>query len=343
MKKCFVSILLIGALLCSMTGCGQNASTDTGTVQQDALQSGREKGQIHIRLGIGANAESSLGKGAQYMCDKVEEYSNGEITMELFADSLLGGDRDMIEGVSLGTIEMCNVATGTVGNFSDAFFVLDMPYVVTDRQTAYDALDGDTGRNILNTLNNTGIYGLSFWELGYRQLFTTNKIVSSPSDLKGLKIRVMENDLHIALWNGMGAYATPMSVSEVFTALQQGTIDAMENPIGPILTGKYYEAAPNCILTNHIYSATVNMINKDLYDSLTDEQREILKRADAEARAYERQLVQEEDLSAIEEWKAAGGTVTEVNIDEWQDAAGFIFDDFSDKIDMNVVNALRGE
>jgi tripartite ATP-independent transporter DctP family solute receptor len=299
--------------------------------------------KAHLRVGIGSASDSALVHGVRRMAQLVEEYSEGEITMEPFPDSVLGGDRDMIEGVSLGTIEMCNVATGPVGNFSDKFFVLDLPYIVTDRELAHRVLDGEIGREILDSLHPAGIHVLSFWELGYRQLYATKRIIRKPDDVKGMKLRVMENDVHIALWNGLGAYATPMSISEVFTALQQGTIDGHDNPIGSTYIGKYYEADPNCSLTYHVYSPTVNMINKTLYDSLTNKQKAALMRADTEARAYERGLIVKEDEGAIEGWQKAGGTVTEVDVKEWQQAASFMLDLFKDRIDMKVVKAMRGE
>ena len=238
---------------------------------------------------------------------------------------------------------MCNIATGPIANFSASFLPLDLPYVVTDRQTAYSVLDGEMGREVLDTLESTGIYAMSFWELGYRDLYNAKKIVEHPEDLKGLKIRVMENDVFISLFNGLGAYATPMSIGEVFTSLQQGTIDGHDNPIGVTVAGSFYEADPNCTKTHHVYSATVSMINRAFFDSLPAEYQQWIVEADAEARDYERQLVQDLEEKDYAAWIENGGTVTDIDMDEWAQACSFVVDDYKDQIDMDFVNALRGQ
>ncbi len=297
---------------------------------------------VRIRVGIGASADSSLGQGVEYFAKILDEKSGGKIKAELYAGSSLGGDRETIEGVGMGMFEMCNIATGPIANFSDKFFPLDLPYVVTDRETAYKVLDGEMGRKILDSLESTGIFGLSFWELGFRDLYNTKGIIEHPEQLKGLKIRVMESDIYVSLINGLGAYATPMSIGEVFTALQQKTIDGHDNPIGPTLSGKFYEADKHCTKTHHVYSATVSMINRKFFDSLPEEYQNWIIEADQEARDYERKLVQEEEDIAYETWINNGGTVTNVDMNEWRDACSFVVDQYKDNIDMNFVNALRG-
>ena len=297
---------------------------------------------VRIRVGIGTTADSALGKGVEYFGQLLNEKSGGKIQVELYASNMLGGDREMIEGVGMGMFEMCNIATGTVANFSSSFFPLDLPYVVTDRETAYAALDGPEGRAILDTLENTGIFALSFWELGFRDMYNTRGEIAHPDQLKGLKFRVMENDIYITLFNGLGAYATPMNIGEVFTALQQKTIDGHDNPIGVTLSGKYYEADKYCTKSHHVYSATVNMINREFFDSLPAEYQQWIIEADQEARDYERQLVQEEEDAAYAGWVEAGGVVTEVDMNEWAEACSFVIDKYSDQVDMDFVNALRG-
>lgn len=337
-----VSVLLAAVLL---AGCGNGSNSGTqaaGGATQAQAENASGGETVKIRVGIGAAADSALGKGVEYFGQLLDEKSGGLIQVELAANSVLGGDRETIEGVGLGTIEMCNIATGPIANFSDKFMPLDLPYVVTDRETAYTALDNESGRAVLDSLENTGIYAMSFWELGFRDLYNTKKIIEHPADVSGLKIRVMENDVYISLFNGLGAYATPMSIGEVFTSLQQGTIDGHDNPIGVTVTGAFYEADPNCTKTHHVYSATVSMINRKFFDSLPAEYQQWIVEADADARDYERQLVIEEEESAYAAWIEAGGTVTDVDMNEWADACSFVLEEYKDKLDMNFVNALRG-
>ena len=298
---------------------------------------------MKLRVGIGAAADSSLGRGVEYFGDVLREKSDGKIQVELCAGSILGGDRETIEGVGLGTVEMCNIATGPIANFSEKFLALDLPYVVTDRETAYQVLDGEKGRDILDSLENSGIYAMSFWELGFRDLYNTRKIIEHPEDVKDLKIRVMENDVYISLFNGLGAYATPMNIGEVFTALQQGTVDGHDNPIEPTVAGKFYEADKNCTKTHHVYSATVSMINRNFFDSLPEEYQKWIVEADAEARDYERKLVMDADEDAYKAWMEAGGTVTDVDIEEWASACSFVLEEYADRLDMDFVDALHGK
>lgn len=348
-----LSMILAIIMVLSLSACGDpgtNSSTpapntdesSSSTAETTTPSSGTGPSVV-LRVGIGATADSSLGKGLTYMGQLLEEYSKGDMTLELYPDNLLGGDRDMVEAVSMGTIEMCNVATGTISNFCEELFTLDMPFLITDLERAYAVFDGEQGRELLDNLHRSNIEGLGFWEVGTRVLYSREVPIVHPEDVAALKFRVMESDVHQTLWNGLGAYATPMSIGEVFTALQQGVIDGHDNPINVTYTQKMYEVEPYCTLTNHIYCASINIINKDLYDSLTDEQREILNRADAEARAYERTLVAEDDEAAKEGWLASGGTIYEVDAQEWVEATAFAYETFADKIDMDLVNAFRGK
>lgn len=348
MKNNVQKIMAMILMALFLAGCGNGSKTDSNISDVDNTQkesTGKDAdGEIvRLRVGIGATADSALGQGVEYFGKVLDEKSGGKIQVELCAGSILGGDRETIEGVGLGTFEMCNIATGPISNFSEKFLALDLPYVITDRDAAYTALDSEKGREVLDSLENSGIYALSFWELGFRDLYNTKKIIEHPEDLKGLKIRVMENDVYISLFNGLGAYATPMSIGEVFTSLQQGTIDGHDNPIGPTLTGKYYEADKNCTKTHHVYSATVSMINRDFFDRLPAEYQQWIIEADEEAKNYERKLVQEEEEESYKAWEQAGGTVTDVDMEEWADACAFILEEYKDKLDMEFVNALRGQ
>lgn len=332
MRRLFSSVILL--LVASGMVFASGAQEKTPVLNSDE--------PLILRVGIGANGDSSLGQGINYFGKVLEEKSGGKIKVDLYASNVLGGDREMIEGVGMGTFEMCNIATGTVANFSRDFFPLDLPYVVTDRFKAYEVLDGPKGRAILDTLESSGIFALSFWELGFRDLYNVRRPIVKPADLKGLKIRVMENDIYITLINGLGAYATPMSIGEVFTSLQQKTIDGHDNPIGVTLAGKFYEAVKYCSKTHHVYSATVNMINRKFFNSLPEEYQKWIIEADEEARNHERKLVQEEEIEAYRKWEAAGGSVNEVDATEWAEACSFVVDKYKDRVDMEFVKALRG-
>ena len=157
------------------------------------------------------------------MQELLEEYSEGEMTLDIYPNSQLGNERDMMESVGLGVQEMCLVSTGPIPNFVSDFAVLDMPYLFEDAQDAYDKLDGEVGQSLLDQLGTQRIKGVGYWENGFRQLTNNDKVIEKPEDLAGVKIRTMENRVHIASYEALGATATPMAWSEIFTALSQGT------------------------------------------------------------------------------------------------------------------------
>ncbi len=161
----------------------------------------------------------------------------------------LGDERQVVEGLQLGTVHLTVTSTGPLGGFVPDMNVLDLPFLFRDAAHAYKVLDGEIGRGLLDKFEAVGIKGLAFWENGFRHVTTTKKPVEKPSDLKGLKIRVMENRVHQAAFRQLGADATPMAWGEVFTSLQQGLLDAQENPIPIVSTFKLYEVQKYLSLT----------------------------------------------------------------------------------------------
>src|SRR5574343_299779 len=163
--------------------------------------------------------------------DAVEKSSNGAFKFKQFPSSALGGERDMIEGLQLGTLEAVIVSTGALSNFVPEVGVVDIPFLFRDTQHARNVLDGDFGQDLLTKFKKRGLIALAWGEQGFRHLSNNKVSVSKPEDLKGLKIRVTENPVHITAFRTLGASPTPMSWPEVISALQQGTIDGQENPI----------------------------------------------------------------------------------------------------------------
>lgn len=345
MKK-LISILLIACLCISLAACGsgakaQSAPTSIPVQQEAAAEPAAEP--IVIRYNMGSAEGSTLDVGARYMGELLDEWTDGRITVEVYNSNALGSDRELIEALALGDLEMANIATGTVTNFSSAFKPLDLPYVVKDRETAYKVLDGEKGQAVLDTLEASNIKGLSYWELGWRVLYNNLKEINTPEDLKNVKIRTMENDIYLNLFNGIGAYAIAMSVSELYTALQQGTVNACENPIGAQYEGGYYEVVPYVSVTNHVYCACISMISLDFWNSLTPEDQELIAKADAMGRDYCRSYCAEQEDAYYQKWIDAGGTVTYVDTDVWAERCTFVAESYADEIDMDFVNALRGE
>ena len=255
MKNKILAVLLAVTLVGVMTACGNSSegdSTDTSTAQSSGSATdseaknedtmlGSDSAALRLKVGTTTAPDGHYVKGLQEMQRLLEEYSDGGMTLDIYPNSQLGNERDMMENVGMGVQEMCLISTGPIPNFVSDFAVLDLPYLFEDEAHAYEVLDGEIGTSLLGQLDSQGIKGVGFWENGFREVTNDKKEIKTPEDLKGMKIRTMENSVHMATYQTLGATATPMAWSEIFTALQQGTVDGQENPIAIIESAKVYE------------------------------------------------------------------------------------------------------
>jgi tripartite ATP-independent transporter DctP family solute receptor len=333
-----IAFLLMLAMIFALTACGTNTAPTPGP---DADKPSDEK--IVIRLGFSTEPDSHYGKGSAEFERLVEEYTNGKVDVQLFPSATLGNERDMIEGISLGTLEMCLSSTGPMPNFSKEFQVFDLPFIITDKDRAYEVMDGETGQQILASLEPLNIKGLGFWENGFRHISNSKKEIVHPTDMAGIKLRTMENPIHMATFQLLGAMPTPMAFSELFTALQQGTIDGQENPLVIFDTNKFSEAQDYLSLTGHVYSPSIMMISKSTFESYPQDVQDAILRAEKEARTWERNFCTQMDQELVDKIKAAGVKVTEVDKAEWQKACEPIYAQYEDEINPEYIKALTGK
>ncbi|MDR3331171.1 MAG: DctP family TRAP transporter solute-binding subunit [Synergistaceae bacterium] len=243
----------------------------------------------------------------EYIKKPVEEKTNGSIVVEVYPNAQLGGDRQATEAVQLGTIEMTATAAAIVSGFETQFTVLDFPYLFKDKPTAYRALDGELGQRLNDLLpKGQGMRNLVFMENGMRHVTNNRGPISKPEDLKGLKIRTMENPVHQATFKILGANPTPINFGELYTALQQKTVDAQENALPMVFSGKFYEVQKFLSLTGHFYAPSVLLINEDFWQSLTDEERKIIQDAAVIYRDNHRRVNSEEEVKLLDEIKSKG-------------------------------------
>lgn len=347
MKKKMLAVLLGAVMAVSATACGGGAADSAGSAGGTAAETagaettegedtlmGSDSATVRFKVGTTTAPEGHYVKGLIEMQSLLEEYSDGEMTLDIYPNSQLGNERDMMENVGMGVQEMCLISTGPIPNFVSDFAVLDLPYLFEDEDAAYVALDGEVGTSLLEQLEPQGIYGVGFWENGFRQVTNDKKEIVTPDDLKGMKIRTMENNVHMATYNALGATATPMAWSEIFTALQQGTVDGQENPIAIIESAKVYEVQKYVSMIDLFYSPCVLMISQSTYDGLTDTQKEAFDKAAEEAKDYQREYSRNYSDDAIQTMKDAGVTVTEVDKTVWEDAASQVYEQ-ADSLGLN--------
>lgn len=273
----------------------------------------KDRVELIFALPPGA-ATVAAAKRFQELC---AQYSDGRIVVDLFTDNILGDDKTVVEGAQTGDIDIAMSSTSPIATMYHDYYIFDAPYLFLSTDEVYQVgFKGEAGRNIREGVSEIGLKGLSFWENGFRNLTNSGRAVTAPADLTGMKIRTMENRIHMAAWKALGANPTPMAFSEVFTALQQKTIDGQENPLGLIDTNKFYEVNSFISLSQHVYTPYCVVMNLDKWNSLTEEQKEIVQRAMDEAADFQIAMSQEKEGVIIEMLKQNGNTVVNISPEE---------------------------
>lgn len=234
------------------------------------------KTQDKVNLIFSNVTSNSAKKAGEKFKELVEEYSDGDITVDLFQDNQLGDDKTAAEGVQNGDIDIAVSSSSSLSTLYKDYYIYDTPYLFLNSQEVYDVgFDGKAAQEMLKGVSKVGLKHMTMWENGFRNYTNNDHAIETPADCKGQKIRTMENPIHLKAWKSIGANPTPMAFSELFTAMQQGTVDGEENPIGIIYSNRFYEVQKYISLTQHVYTPYVVVMNPDKYDSLTDEQQEI--------------------------------------------------------------------
>lgn len=272
---------------------------------------GNAAAQTVMRLNIQTPQNSHHGVAADTFAREVDKRTNGRYKIQPFYSGALGGERESIEGVQLGTLELTFTSTGPVPNFVPETKILDIPFLFRDKAHARGVLDGPIGQEMLAKFEPKGFKALGWAENGIRHMTNSKRAIKVPEDLKGLKLRTMENPVHIAAYKGLGVIPTPMSITEVFTALQQGTVDGQENPLSSIMTMKFDQVQKHVSLTGHVYSPGLWLMNKGLFDKLSAADKQAFLDAAREGTKANRARVDEDDARGVTELRAKGMTVTE--------------------------------
>lgn len=269
---------------------------------------------------------------------KIGERTDGRITINVFANSTLGNERDMIEALQFGTLDITLPNSAPMANFTNAMKVFDLPFLFENREQVANVLDGEIGLEILASLDAIGIVGLAFWENGFRDIANSKVEIRVPADLQGLKIRTMENHIHMAAFRTWGADPTAMAWGEVYTALQQKTIDGLENPVTPIYMNKMHEVAKIVSSTGHFYCPAPLLFSKITWDSLDAADQQIIRDVSVEMRGVQRQLCAEADGVYRDKMRQDGATVIE-GIDKslWRAASQPVYDQYAKEVGEDVL------
>lgn len=265
-----------------------------------------------FKVGTGLSDDHPQVKALKYFADQLAAKSGGKLVARVYSSGSLGNDLSMTSALRGGTLEMTIPDSSTLVSLSKPFGVLNLPLTFDNEKEADAVLDGPFGQKLLATLPEKGLIGLGFWENGFRHVTNSRRPVQRAEDLNGLKLRVIQSPLFLDTFNALGANATPMPFTELYTAMEQAAVDGQENPTATILASKFYEVQKHLVMSRHMYSAWVLLISKKTWDGLSAEEQKMVQEAAREATLHERKTIRAFADTALTDLKKAGMQVTEL-------------------------------
>ena len=298
--------------------------------------------QTTLKMNISLAQNSHYGVAIDTFAREVEKRTGGRYKVQNFYSGALGAERESIEGVQLGTLDLTMTSTGPMPNFVPEVAILDIPFLFRDYAHARGVLDGPIGQELLLKFPPKGIQALAWGENGFRHMTNSKRPVVVPDDLKGLKMRTMENPVHIQAYKAFGIIPTPMAFTEVFTALQQGTVDGQENPLSVIEAAKLDQVQKNLTLTGHVYSPALILMSKAQWDKLSAADRQAFMDAAKEAVKANRARIDDDERKAVADLRAKGMAVVEVvDKGQFQAVLGPTYVDFGKKFGQENIDRIR--
>ena len=298
--------------------------------------------QTTLKMNIAVAQNSHYGVAVDTFAREVETRTGGRYKIQNFYAGALGAERESVEGVQLGTLDLTLTSTGPIPNFVPEVAILDIPFLFRDYAQARAVLDGPIGQDMLQKFPPKGIVALAWAENGFRHMTNSKRPVNNPDDLKGLKMRTMENPIHIQAYKQFGILPTPMAFTEVYTALQQGTVDGQENPLSVITSAKLDQVQKNLTLTGHVYSPSLILMNKAQWDKLSAADKQAFLDAAKEAVKANRARVDDDEKKAVADLKSKGMLVVE-NVDKakFQAVLTPVYADFGKRFGQENIDRIK--
>ena len=289
---CLCTLLVFG-----LFSCGGSKSTAAST-ESKSVESKEVSKSYKWRLGsVDAKSNPNF-ISLEYLVDTLEKTAPGKWDIELYPSSQLGNASEMIESVQMGTLDLSCPATAFISNFVPEYGVLDMPYLLTSTDHVDAVFDGLIGKELADMTQSSNIKTIAFWEVGFRCLANDVRPIESVDDVAGLRLRIMSSEVHKNLFSTLGADPVPMSLSEAYTAIQNQTIDGMDNPLHSHIANSTNEVCKYFAVTNHVYSAMSLIMSLKSWNSMTEEDQEIFMNCAMEATKYQRKLAREQSSNA---------------------------------------------
>ncbi len=259
-----------------------------------------------IRLGHGLSTTHSVHQAMEYMDSILRVESNGKMKIQIYPSEQLGTERQCLELLQIGSLDMTKVSTGSLENFSPNIKVFGLPFLFRDREHSYSVLDGPIGKDLLLGTEKYWLKGLAYYDAGARSFYSKEKKINSPKDLEGLKIRVMESKTAFDMVKALGGSPTPISFGELYTSLQQGVVDGAENNPPSFYLSRHYEVCKFYTLDEHTVLPDVLLMSTHMWDSFSDQEKKWLDKAVKESVTEQRKLWIESEKKSLDAVKKAG-------------------------------------
>lgn len=332
------TIIALCLITLSLIGCGES--------EPDKAPAAEAK-ELTIRLAHAVGPSDILALGCDKFKEEVEAKSNGRIKVKIFGNAVLGSDRVTVEAVQNGALDMCASSSPNMANFSKAFFVFDLPYITSPeyQENLYKALDGGELRDYLvDACAKAGVYPLMFFEYGYRKFVATDRDITDLASMQSMKVRTTDSPVEVEVAKRLGMNPTPIAWGEVYTALQQGTVDAEGNTFSLMYSNKHNEVLKSAIDSRHNYSFHIMLIGKKFWEGLNPEDKGILEAAAKEAVAYQRSISVRTEEEALQKFIDGGVKFHKLTPDE---RAEFVkqtrpvWDQFKDQIPHELLQIVQ--
>ena len=346
MKK-FLAMVLALCMVFALCACGESAAPAQQAPAADAPaaentgDTAAAAPEYVLKLGDVLAEEHPHSQSYHWFADRVAELTNGAVQVDVYVNSALGNQADLIEGLHLGTVQIAKSMTTGLSTYCPEIQIFDLPYMFQSTDQFFKVIDGEIGEYYAkDVLGTQDMIGIAYFYAGSRSMYT-NKPLTCLDDIKGMKIRVPESPIFMGLCKAFGCAGTPMSVGELYTALQTGVVDGAENAPIFYYSQKHYEAAPYLTMTEHIMTPDIVVMSKSYLETLPQEYQEAILQAGKEMMQYERDLWFAQEDAAIEDLKANGVTITEVDKTEWIAAAQQVWTEFTDIVGQDHIDAIQ--
>lgn len=298
--------------------------------------------QTVLKIGYATSPTSHYGVGSTVFCEEMEKGTQGRYKCQQFPNSALGGEREQIEAVQLGTQDLVNTSTGPLGNFVPEVKIVDIPFLFRDYDHARKVMDGPIGQDLSKKMEAKGLVNLAWTENGFRHMTNSKRAITQASDAAGLKMRTMENKVHMDGYKTFGILPTPMPFPELFTALQQGTVDGQENPIPVILSSKFSQVQKHLSLTGHVYSPAALILSPAVWNKLSAGDKKVFLEAGKKAAAAQRKKVNDDENTGIAQLEKDGmQVVKQVNGESFRKAVAPAYQQYAKEFGADKIAAIQ--